>query len=43
MVDFYCAAARLAVELDGPVHETQSANDAKRDLALASIGIRTMR
>jgi very-short-patch-repair endonuclease len=42
-VDFYCAAARLAIELDGPVHATQSLEDAKRDLALASMGIRTMR
>jgi ATP-dependent DNA helicase RecQ len=43
IVDFYCAGTQLAIELDGPVHEMQSEEDAKRDLALVSMGIRTMR
>lgn len=43
VVDFYCAAARLAVEVDGAVHAAQQAYDAERDLALSDLGIRTLR
>ena len=43
IVDFYCAAARLAVELDGPVHAGRMKEDAQRDRALAELGIRTLR
>jgi very-short-patch-repair endonuclease len=43
VVDFYCAVAELAVELDGAVHAGQAVEDGNRDRALGSIGIRTLR
>jgi very-short-patch-repair endonuclease len=43
IVDFYCHAANLAVELDGAVHETQTDYDAERDRALAENGVRVLR
>ncbi|RZJ38751.1 MAG: endonuclease domain-containing protein [Brevundimonas sp.] len=45
ILDFYCAAARLAVEVDGRVHEhpDQITNDQRRTRWLASRGIRVMR
>jgi very-short-patch-repair endonuclease len=43
IVDFYCAGARLAIELDGPIHDEQVAADQERDRALSNIGIRTVR
>jgi very-short-patch-repair endonuclease len=43
ILDFYCAAAKLCVEIDGPVHLTQAAHDARRDAWLAAHGIRTLR
>jgi len=30
ILDFYCAAARLCVEIDGPVHDDQVQRDARR-------------
>ncbi len=43
--DFYCASARLAVELDGAVHadDTAVARDQARDAWLAERGIRVLR
>ena len=43
IADFFCAEARLAVELDGPVHEQQSEYDLIRDRRLAERGIVTLR
>jgi very-short-patch-repair endonuclease len=43
IVDFYCAAARLAIELDGPIHAEQIEEDCMRDRALLELGIRTVR
>ncbi len=45
IVDFYCARARLAVELDGGQHfeEAGMASDAQRDSALAADGILVLR
>ena len=43
IVDFYCAAANLAIELDGPIHDAQVELDRQRDRALAELGIGTMR
>ncbi len=43
IVDFYCAAANLAIELDGPIHDARADLDRERDRALAALGIRTMR
>ncbi|HEV7277426.1 MAG TPA: DUF559 domain-containing protein [Devosiaceae bacterium] len=43
ILDFYCAAAKLCVEVDGPVHMERAAADARRDGWLAGRGIRTLR
>ena len=45
MSDFYCAQARLAVEIDGEHHyyEDRQRKDAVRDAWLASHGIETLR
>ncbi|HEV7278196.1 MAG TPA: DUF559 domain-containing protein [Devosiaceae bacterium] len=43
ILDFYCAAARLCVELDGPVHEERVGQDTRREAWLAAQGIRTLR
>ncbi len=45
ILDFYCAAAKLAVELDGSQHFTPEgqAYDAQRDAYLQSIGIKVLR
>ena len=43
IVDFYCAAVQLAIELDGAVHLQQQEYDLRRDRELAEMGIRTMR
>jgi len=42
-LDFYCAEARLCVELDGELHEDRGDRDAVRDSVLADLGIETMR
>ncbi len=43
VLDFYCAGARLAVEIDGESHEGRGAQDARRDAFLLDQGIRTLR
>jgi very-short-patch-repair endonuclease len=43
IVDFYCHAAGLAVELDGSVHKTQIENDRERDRAIEEYGVRVLR
>ena len=45
ILDFYCAQARLAVEIDGSAHghPDQIRHDARRDEWLAAKGIRTLR
>lgn len=43
IVDFYCPAARLVVEVDGPVHQGTKEYDASRDDALRSLGLRVVR
>ena len=43
IVDFYCSEARVAIELDGPVHDRQVREDRDRDRALSEMGIRTIR
>ena len=44
-LDFYCAAARLAIEVDGEVHNRgdQPARDAARDAFMAANGVQTLR
>ncbi|MGP7796899.1 endonuclease domain-containing protein [Sphingomonas sp. CLY1604] len=44
-IDFFCAAARLAIEVDGEAHDRgeQPARDVERNRWLAEHGIRTLR
>lgn len=43
IVDFYCHAAGLVVEVDGSVHENQTDDDLKRDLVLQGLILRVLR
>ncbi|HUP91340.1 MAG TPA: endonuclease domain-containing protein [Solimonas sp.] len=45
VVDFYCAAAKLVVELDGGQHfeVEHAAKDARRDAELRNMGLRVLR
>ena len=45
VVDFYCASARLVIEIDGEVHSMEGApeRDARRDQHLRSRGLTVMR
>lgn len=43
IVDFYCASARLVLEVDGPAHLGRKDYDAERDQAFSELGIRTLR
>ena len=43
IVDFYCHAASLIVEVDGGIHETQKEQDAERDSHFNSRGFRILR
>ena len=43
ILDFYCPAARLCIEIDGPHHMDQVAKDHARDEALADRLILTIR
>jgi very-short-patch-repair endonuclease len=43
IVDFYCDAAKLAIELDGSVHEEQWKYDESRDKAISLRGVHVLR
>ena len=43
IVDFYCHAARLIIEIDGPIHEQRQDHDAERSQILESAGLRVIR
>jgi very-short-patch-repair endonuclease len=43
IVDFYCHAAAVVVEVDGPVHDDQIEYDAERDRVLTAGGLRVVR
>jgi very-short-patch-repair endonuclease len=45
IVDFYCSAARLVIEIDGDSHFTERGGgyDAKRTAALAALNVRVIR
>ncbi len=45
IVDFYCSAARLVIEIDGSIHDTteQKEYDAAREAHLEEIGLRVLR
>ena len=43
IVDFYCHALQLVVEVDGPIHASQAEYDRERDYTLAGHGLRVLR
>ncbi len=43
IIDFFCADARLVVEVDGPTHEYTEAEDALRTEFLESLGLHVLR
>ena len=43
IVDFYCPARRLVVEVDGAVHDARAEADAERDHTLAALHLRVLR
>jgi very-short-patch-repair endonuclease len=43
VVDFYCDDGKLAIELDGGVHQEQWKYDEARDQAISRMGIRVLR
>jgi len=43
VVDFYCHAARLAVEIDGKQHGWFADYDVERTKALEAVGVRVVR
>ena len=45
VLDFYCAPARLAIEVDGEAHGRgdRPMGDARRDAHLKTLGVRTLR
>lgn len=43
IVDFYCPEARLAIELDGPIHDQQQGYDQARQEHLERLGVRVLR
>jgi very-short-patch-repair endonuclease len=43
ILDFYCAATKLCVEVDGPIHAERAEHDARRDAWLAEQGVRVLR
>ena len=43
IVDFYCAEVSLAIEVDGPIHDRQTEDDAARSAFLEAKGLRVLR
>ncbi|NQY67771.1 MAG: endonuclease domain-containing protein [Flavobacteriales bacterium] len=43
ILDFYCSTKKLAIELDGSIHNNQKEEDASRDKILTSLGITVIR
>ncbi len=43
ILDFYCHEKRLAIEIDGKIHDSQKEYDRYRDEFMMSIGINTLR
>jgi very-short-patch-repair endonuclease len=43
VLDFYCAAAKLCVEVDGGIHDEQTERDEERSAVLAAGGYRVLR
>ncbi len=42
IVDFFCHAADLVVEVDGGIHAQQREYDAERDIALSTLGLHVL-
>jgi very-short-patch-repair endonuclease len=42
IVNFYCHAAGLVIEIEGEIHQQQQEYDAKRDKVLSEIGLRVL-
>ena len=42
-MDFYCPAAKLVIEVDGPVHEEQKEFDNEREEYLEKLGYQILR
>jgi leucyl-tRNA synthetase len=43
IVDFYCPSAKLVIEVDGPIHQSQVVQDSERDKILADLGFNVLR
>ena len=43
IVDFYCHAKALVVEVDGDIHDLQQEEDARREKVLSEMGLRIVR
>ena len=43
IVDFYCHAAGLVIEVDGEIHQEQVEYDQRRDRVLSARGLRVLR
>ena len=43
IVDFYCHECKLAIEVDGKIHESQKEYDLKRDKEINDLGIKVLR
>jgi len=43
IVDFYCPEAKLVIEVDGPIHDRQQADDANREEYLKRLGLTVLR
>jgi very-short-patch-repair endonuclease len=43
VVDFYCSAEKLIVEVDGAIHELQREHDQQRQELLESLGLKMVR
>jgi len=43
VADFYCAEARLVIEIDGAIHKNQENYDEQRDFVLKQKGLRVLR
>ena len=43
IVDFYCPVSKLIIEIDGPIHPSQKANDKEREDTLRTKGYGVIR
>jgi len=43
IVDFYCAKHKLAIEIDGSVHDNRKEQDARRQKVIEDLGFKVLR